>query len=45
MFLHMTNDVQIIIDFLGLSAPDLLSTAKGIEIERTVREKQINYNK
>lgn len=45
MFLHMTNDVQIIIDFLGLSAPDLLSIAKGIEIECTVREKQINYNK
>lgn len=32
-------------DFLELSAPDLLSTVKGIEIECTAREKQINYNK
>lgn len=45
MLPHMTNYVQLIIDFLELWAPDLLSTAKGIEIECTVREKQINYNK
>lgn len=41
----MTNDMQLIIDFPELWALDLLSTAEGIEIECTVGEKQINYNK
>lgn len=42
---HLTDDVQLIIDFLELSVPDMLSLAKGIETECTVREKQVNYNK
>lgn len=45
MLLHVISNVLLIIDFLELPAPDLLPTAKGIEIEYTVREKQINYNK
>ena len=45
MLPHMTNCVQLIIDFLELWTPELLSAAKGIEIECTVREKQINSNK
>ena len=39
MLPYMTNYVQLIIDFLELWTPELLSTAKGIEIECTVREK------
>lgn len=45
MLPHLTNDVPLTIDLPELAAPDFLSTAKGVEIECTVREKQINYSK